>query len=177
MNKLTISSMIFALALGGCGDDDRPGDMITLMDGGPGADSGPVGTDMGPGVDMGPGCPPASYPAPTEATCTMEQIEELQTASMESQEAVNAWFDANPDCGTCVNDGILACSTSNGCDDEFGLVNCCGQDECGAAADPQACFNAATSAGGACEGQVNTFISCVQGLPAGSCGIDPTCVM
>jgi len=73
MNKLTISLTIFAMALGGCGDDDRDGDdTITLMDSGPATDMG-TGTDLGTGTDGG-GTRSCEQPLPNLVDLNMDPM-------------------------------------------------------------------------------------------------------
>ncbi len=139
MNKLTISLTIFAMALAGCGDDDRPGD-IMIPDSGPGTDSGPVGTDMGPAdVDMGPtgACADMIDALPADFTprCSADTATCVEGAM--SNDEFFACLDADTtapymdmmglDCGFCINYQSIQCADANGCHDEWAAFNCCAE--------------------------------------------------
>lgn len=182
MKKLALMGILSVLALG-CGDDDggRTGTdsgMLTLMDSGTIVlpDTGTTPTPDAGGTT----CPPEQVPAPTEAECTEAQISSLQSAAMMGNAALNAWFNdpANAGCGGCLNVGILACATQNGCDDEWGNIGCCLETAC-ASATTQEEFDACVERelDGACSSQNTAFDGCIGGLPMGTCGIDPVCVM
>lgn len=139
MNKLTISSMIFALALGGCGDDDRPGD-ITIPDSGPGADMGGGGTDMGPvSTDMGPTgeCAASVMALPADFTprCSMETATCAEGATTNDEffacldaDTTAPYMDmAGLDCSFCLNYQSIQCADANGCHGEWAAFNCCAE--------------------------------------------------
>ena len=130
--------------------------------------------DTGVTPDSGGGtgdCEPMTVPAPTEATCTTQQITDLQTAAMTSNDAIASWYESNPDCGSCVDQGLLSCATMMGCDDEWGSYNCCAEDNCGSAT-TQDEFN--TCVDTMCGTEYNSFSDC---LGSAECGIDSRCVM
>ncbi len=183
MKKLALMGILSVLAIG-CGDDDggRSGTdsgMLTLMD------SGTIvlpDTGTTPTPDAGSGtCPPEQIPGVDMAACTEQQIMDLQTAAGMGDAALQAWFDANAACGACALQGIYSCATMNGCDDEWGNVICCIDSACSSSttqAEFDACANAAQNAGGACGDEATAFYStCTGGLPMGTCGIDPACIM
>lgn len=183
MKKLALVGILSVLGLG-CGDDDGGGRTgadsgLTLMD------SGTITLpDTGTPMTMDSGttsCPPEQIPAVEAAACTMQQIMDLQTAAGMGDAALEAWFDANAECGACALQGIYSCATMNGCDDEWGNVVCCLESACSTAATQDefnACANAAQNTGGSCEAQATAFYStCTGGLPMGTCGIDPACIM
>ncbi len=185
MNKLTISLTIFAMALGGCGDDDRPGDDITIPDSGPGTDMGPVGTDMGPsGTDMGPTGPrDCEQPitdlveinmdpmvmgmllprceAATE-TCVTDCADDLDCQSMcvmnDTTPGVDVGGGTVLDCNLCFNYQFNAC-IYDGCPDQFEALLCCAEDA--------GCANAFDCP--ACSTEFSALQSCAGGVIAG-CG-------
>jgi len=178
MKKLALMGILSVLAIG-CGDDDARGGTdsgLMLMDSGM-----IVLPDTGTMPDAGgTTCPPERVDAPTEAECTEAQISSLQSAAMMGNAALTAWFNdpANAACGGCLNVGILACATDNGCDDEWGNIGCCLETAC-ASATTQAEFDACVERelDGACSTQNAAFDGCIGGLPMGTCGIDPVCIM
>ncbi|MCB9611885.1 MAG: hypothetical protein H6722_05450 [Sandaracinus sp.] len=181
MKKLALVGILSVLGFG-CGDDDggRTGtdSGLTLMDSGT-ITLPDTGTMMMPDAG-GSMCAPERVDAPTMATCTQQQIMDLQTAAGMGDAALNAWFNdaANTACAGCLNVGILACATDNGCDDEWGEIGCCLETAC-AGATTQEEFDACveTELDTTCAGQNTAFDGCIGALPRGTCGIDPVCVM
>lgn len=176
MKKLALMGILSVLALG-CGDDDggRPGTdsgMLTLMDSGtivlPDTGTTPM-VDAG-GTTM---CDPVVIPLPTEPGCTAEQGDALMMALADGEAAFSAWLDdpANAGCVDCINEGITACSTMNGCDDEAGNLLCCLEDACPSG--DGACVNGATM--GACSTQNGAFSSCAQATIGDTCNIPAEC--
>jgi hypothetical protein len=150
MNKLTISLTIFAMAFAGCGDDDRPGDIV-IPDSGPGGDDmGPGTTDMGPpAMDMGPsqceqpltdlvelnmdpmamGMLLPRCAAATE-TCVADCADDTtcQTGCVMDDDTpgVNVGGGTVLDCNLCFNYQFNAC-VYDSCPDEFTAVLCCAE--------------------------------------------------
>jgi len=168
MNKLTISSMILAMALTGCGDDDRPGDIV-IPDSGPGGDMGPVGTDMGPVGPTGP-CADDVSPLPGDffPRCSAETFECAGMAA--DGTALLACLDADTtppymgmagaDCGLCYNNQLVFCADSMGCHPEWATFNCCVEDN---GCMDQSCVETN------CGTEQDGFIGCLNGLPMGAC--------
>jgi len=173
MNKLTISLTIFAMALGGCGDDDRDGDdTITLMDSGPATDMG-TGTDLGTGTDMGGPTGACAndvmaLPADFFPRCSAETFECAGMAA--DGTALLACLDADTtpvymgmagaDCGACYNNQLVFCADSMGCHPEWAAFNCCVEDN---GCTDQSCVETN------CGAEQGSFSSCLNGLPMGAC--------
>lgn len=175
MKKLALMGILSVLAIG-CGDDDggRPGTDggLTLMD------SGMIvlpDTGTTPTPDAGSTmCEPVVFPLPTEPGCTAEQGNELNMI-LEAMDmaAFSAWLDdpANEGCVGCIDEGITACSTMNGCDDEAGNLLCCLEGACPSA--DAACVNSARM--GACSTQDGAFGTCAQDTIGSTCNIPAEC--
>ncbi|WP_236605827.1 hypothetical protein [Sandaracinus amylolyticus] len=162
-----------------CGDDDSP--VITFPDGG-GTDSGTGGgTDAGRTDSGTPDtCPPGTGRAPTGNVCAAATATCIEAAT--TQEAYEACIDGDPmadNCGACISSELIAtCSATGVCDNEFGEIGCCLNDECASAADQNACVEAALGTGGACEGQWNAFVTCANtAANGGRCGNTDLCFM
>lgn len=126
-----------------------------------------------------PACPPAAWPAPEAPGCTSATLDCIlaATTGAELQACIDADTASTPageSCDTCINNDLISCGTSNGCDDELGFVECCLNVECPAG--DATCVNAALATGGACEPDWSTFFDCVNPLITdGTCGITPVC--
>ncbi|WP_157069152.1 hypothetical protein [Sandaracinus amylolyticus] len=162
-----------------CGDDDSP--MITFPDGG-GTDAGGGGGSDAGRTDSGTPdtCPPGTGRAPTGNVCAAATATCIENAM--TQAAYEACIDGDPagdDCAGCISSELIAtCSATGICDNEFGEIGCCLQEECASAADQNACITAALDAGGACEGRWNMFVSCANtAASAGRCGTTDLCFM
>lgn len=146
---------------------ETDGGGIVLMDSGPDEDAG---TDSGPGDT----CPPAMEDPPAGNACAQTTLDCIMAAT--SQAMLQACIDADPNpqaCVGCLNQEVISCGSRNGCDEEWGEVICCLTEACPSA--DAACINSALGTGGACGTDLNTFLSCVNGLPTGTCGITPLC--
>lgn len=181
MKNLALLGILSVLALG-CGDDDgrgsdRDSGGLTLMDSGTIVlpDTGTTPTMDGGGSTT---CEPVVFPLPTEPGCTAEQGTELNmilgmTDMAARMAAFNAWLDdpANEGCLGCIDEGITACSTMNGCDDEAGNLLCCLEDACPSA--DATCVNGARM--GACSTQDAAFGTCAQDTIGATCNIPAEC--
>lgn len=175
MNRIALQVGLVCVALFGlaaCGD---PEPIINIPDsstpdsgGGGGVDSGPVvEPDSGPEPDT---CPPARGPAPMAAqleTCSAATRACFDAAT--SQAAYNACITGDAtngmNCALCLSAELInTCSAPDICDEQFGEVQCCLQDECASrpAAEQQACANAAIGPSGACASEWSTFTGCVN---------------
>ena len=149
MNKLAISLTMFAMALGGCGDDDRPGD-ITFPDSGPRTDMGPSDTDMGTtGADMGGG--------PRDCEQPLADLVEINMSPM-------AMGMLLPRCAAATRTCVTDCGTDQAC-----VANCVMNDMTpgvdvggGTVLDCNLCFNYQFNACiyDACPSQFSTFLCC-----------------
>ena len=167
------------LGLAACGDDDMP--MIMFPDSGM-ADAGGGTPDAGGGTDAGQPdtCPPGSARAPAGDQCAAATATCIEAAT--TQAAYDACLDGDPmpmECAGCISGELIAtCSATGICDNEFGEIGCCLQEECASAADQNACLQTALGEGGACEPQWNMFVNCATtAANAGRCGNTDLCFM
>jgi len=176
MNKLTISLTIFAMALTGCGDDDRPGDIV-IPDSGT-TDMGPVGTDMG-GTDSGSGPRMCEEGLPNLVELNMDPMAmgmllprceagtvdcindctdtACQTACLEADTTPGVDIGGGQvlNCETCFNVQFNAC-LFDACPSEGTALLCCAEDN--------GCGNDLGCA--ACSAENSTFGDCA--MPAAS---------
>lgn len=169
------------LGLVACGGNNPP--VILIDGGGGGTDSGSPGpVDGGPRPDTGTPdtCPAASYPAPTAgAVCAAATATCIEGATTQAE--YDACLAADPmqmACEGCLGQEVIStCSESGVCDEEFGEVVCCLQEECPAGS-PATCQQGALGAGGACAGDFDTFATCANAAAGGGqCGNTDFCFM
>ncbi|RLB52463.1 MAG: hypothetical protein DRJ42_14860 [Deltaproteobacteria bacterium] len=132
-----------------------PADTGTGGDGG--TDSGTPPTDSGGGT-----CPPIVLPAPTTPACAAET--QACGAAATSQAAFEACLDDDPmamACTACVGQGQVSCLTMNGCDAEWGNLECCGE---ATGCTDVACLNSM------CPTEVGAFNTCATSVGA-TCAI------
>lgn len=170
-----------------CGDDDArttdTGPIVTTdggttdtgaitFDTGPEVDSGIVlvdagGTDSGPiGTDAGLGCTPrpiTAVPPGLLPRCAASTLMCLIDCGADATCQGNCFTaDTTPaaeglDCQLCASNQQISCGISMGCDDEYGLLDCCIQaNECA----DQACITTN------CGGQQTGLQTCIQGVGA-----------
>lgn len=183
---MTRLGLILMLALGvACGDDDvrmadtgtAPTDAGTdagqiTFDTGPEEDAGIVlvdagGTDSGPvGTDAGLTCTPrpiAAIPPAQLPRCEAATLQCLIDCGADAAcQGGCLAADATPaaegiDCQICISSQQISCGVSMGCDDEYGIVDCCIQDNMCA---DQACIDTN------CGAQQTGLQTCLQGVGA-----------
>lgn len=170
LGRVAAHVLIAALCAAGCGssigDDDTGGEPVDAGGGGgdDGADDGAdvdAGSDDGgdddDGADTGD-CESDVIPMPTAAACAAATRTCLEACGEEDEETcADACFAADPDpegCGTCLEDGLLACVNSMGCQPEWDALVCC-TDAC---ADPEGAECETT-----CAGEITAYDDCFIG--------------
>jgi hypothetical protein len=114
------------------------------------------GGDDGGGDDGGGNCEPDIVPAPAGQACAAATRTCMDACQDDA--CYDACLTADPDaenCGTCLEDGYIACVNAAGCQPEWDAVICC-FDGC---ADPEsaACETECTPENTAYEGCIETY--------------------
>jgi len=150
-----------ALVLAGCSSDsgrrsggEEDGGGIVLMDSGTDTDSGMTGTDSGAGgSDSGTGareCAAMLMALPSDVLPRCSAETQTCVSGCTDGACLQGCMDADTtepvmvsgttiDCGVCVNYQLFYCLDSMGCHDQVAALNCCVEDNCGSAADVNAC--------------------------------------
>lgn len=176
MKRISLLMALGALTLAfGCdnGNGEPDGGGIHLVDSGSGHDSGSTTTHDSGSTDT---CPPLTEDPPAGNVCAQSTFTCVMGAT--TQAAFQACVDADPNadaCVGCLNQQVISCGSMHGCDNEWGEVGCCLNTACPTG--DATCVNSALNTGGACDATLSTFLSCVQGLPSGTCGITDLCFM
>lgn len=160
MTRTRISMLCIGLLWAtGCGDDTRSGE-----------DAGGIRLPDGSAAS----CDPIMVPAPTTAACAAATASCISGCSGAADPGACfvACFEADPNpdpCFGCFLQSIDACYTRNGCNDEYGLLDCCVADEC---VEGSPCLEAP----GPCVTQWDTYNACGDALPDTTCqGVANVC--
>ncbi|MBZ0121457.1 MAG: hypothetical protein K8H88_30960, partial [Sandaracinaceae bacterium] len=147
------------------------GIVVMIDGGGPQPDGGPTMPDGGPA------CPPVNVPAPTTTPCAAATRTCVDMAATGND--VIACLQGDPmanACLGCVDQALSSCATMNGCNDEYGQIDCCVRAACPTL--DSACVQAAVATmptAGACASQATAFQGCLTPLlQGGTCPLVPT---
>jgi hypothetical protein len=119
-----------------------------------------AGSDAPLPLDGGPSpCAPLAWPAPAQselATCSSA----LDACLAAGNPPDTCFAGQDPACRECLKDADWSCATSNGCDDEYGALSCCLEEECAVLS--EGCAQLALE--GRCAGALETFRACADAV-------------